>query len=163
MTRLAWIGLLAVAALSWPAGLLHAGDLYGDKDGPKLEPLVLPKPAEVQTFAVYPEKIALLNGDDAQQLIVTAGLADGRLQDLTGDVKYAVADEKIARITPTGRVLPVANGSTAITAVYGDKTLTIPVTAANCDVTLPINFGNQIVPIFTKLGCNSGGCHRKAS
>ena len=28
---------------------------------------------------------------------------------------------------------------------------------------LPINFANQIVPIFTKLGCNSGGCHGKAS
>src|SRR5437667_6939687 len=27
----------------------------------------------------------------------------------------------------------------------------------------PINFKNQIVPIFTKLGCNSGGCHGKAS
>ena len=26
---------------------------------------------------------------------------------------------------------------------------------------LPLNFGNQIVPIFTKLGCNSGGCHGK--
>src|SRR5437870_10934364 len=30
------------------------------------------------------------------------------------------------------------------------------------DVNLPINFGNQIVPIFTKLGCNSGGCHGKS-
>ncbi|HLQ43998.1 MAG TPA: DUF1549 and DUF1553 domain-containing protein, partial [Planctomycetaceae bacterium] len=28
---------------------------------------------------------------------------------------------------------------------------------------IPINFKNQIVPIFTKLGCNSGGCHGKAS
>ena len=27
---------------------------------------------------------------------------------------------------------------------------------------LPINFGNQIVPIFTKLGCNGGGCHGKS-
>ena len=27
----------------------------------------------------------------------------------------------------------------------------------------PVNFPNQIVPIFTKLGCNSGGCHGKAS
>ncbi len=163
MKRLAWTGLLAVAAFSWPAGLLHAGDLYGDKDGPKLEPLVLPKPAEVQTFAVYPEKIALQNADDAQQLIVTADLAGGRLQDLTGDVKYVVADEKVAKVTPSGRVLPVANGSTEIKAAYGDKVLTIPVTAVNCDVNLPINFTNQIVPIFTKLGCNSGGCHGKAS
>ena len=29
------------------------------------------------------------------------------------------------------------------------------------DANLPINFANQIVPIFTKLGCNSGGCHGK--
>ena len=155
---------MAVAALSWPAGLLHAGDVYGDKDGPKQEPLVLPKPADVQTFTVYPEKIALQNGDDAQQLIVTAGLAGGRLQDLTGDVQVHRRRREgrprhADRPRPAGR--PTAPPT--IKAVYGDKTLTIPVTAANCDVNLPINFGNQIVPIFTKLGCNSGGCHGKAS
>ncbi len=163
MTRLRWPALLAVAALAWPAGLLTAGDIYADKDGPKQETLVLPKPADVQTFTVAPEKIALQNADDAQQIVVTAGLAGGRLQDLTGDVEYAVADEKVAKITSAGRVLPVGNGSTTITATFGDKTLVIPVTAANCDVNLPINFGNQITPIFTKLGCNSGGCHGKAS
>src|SRR5256714_5282774 len=27
----------------------------------------------------------------------------------------------------------------------------------------PINFANQIVPIFTKSGCNAGGCHGKSS
>ena len=30
------------------------------------------------------------------------------------------------------------------------------------DDDLPINFANQIVPIFTKLGCNCGGCHGKS-
>src|SRR5262249_38862986 len=50
-----------------------------------------------------------------------------------------------------------------IKASYGDKVVTIPVRAEAVDVALPINFGNQIVPIFTKLGCNSGGCHGKAS
>ena len=118
----------------------------------------------MQSFTVHPEKIALQSADDAQQFVVTAGLAGGRLQDLTGDVKYVVADEKVARVTPSGRVLPVGQRlDRRSQAVYGDKTLTIPVTAANCDVNLPINFGNQIVPIFTKLGCNSGGCHGKAS
>src|SRR5437660_2250457 len=96
MTRLRWSVALA-AAFAWPVGLLTAGDLYGDKDGPKQEPTALPKPADVQAFTVYPEKIALQNADDAQQLVVTAGLAGGRLQDLTGDVKYPVADEKVAK------------------------------------------------------------------
>src|SRR5215207_6881138 len=27
----------------------------------------------------------------------------------------------------------------------------------------PLNFPNEIVPIFTKYGCNAGGCHGKAS
>src|SRR3989440_10222017 len=57
----------------------------------------------------------------------------------------------------------MANGSTEITAAFGDKTVKIAVSAEKCDVNLPINFANQIVPIFTKLGCNSGGCHGKAS
>src|SRR5437867_2108084 len=53
---------------------------------------------------------------------------------------------------------------TAVTALsYGDRTLKIPVKTEATDANLPINFGNQIVPIFTKLGCNSGGCHGKAS
>ncbi|MFO0809465.1 MAG: DUF1549 and DUF1553 domain-containing protein [Gemmataceae bacterium] len=27
----------------------------------------------------------------------------------------------------------------------------------------PLNFGNQVVPVFTKLGCNAGSCHGKQS
>src|SRR5262249_31941189 len=31
------------------------------------------------------------------------------------------------------------------------------------DQSQPINFTNEIVPIFSKLGCNAGACHGKAS
>src|SRR5438270_152559 len=161
MTRTRWVWLPAL--LLTAAGSVHAGDIYGDKDPAKLEPLVLPKPAEVQKFEVYPAKIALKGADDAQQLILTATLASGRVQDLTGDVKYEAANPKLIRVTSNGRVIPLANGSTEVTVTYGDKSVKVPVTAEKCDVNLPINFGNQVVPIFTKLGCNSGGCHGKAS
>src|SRR5207245_7855696 len=57
----------------------------------------------------------------------------------------------------------ISNESTEIPVSFGDRVLKVPVTTENCDVNLPINFGNQIVPIFTKLGCNGGGCHGKAS
>src|SRR5262249_21630815 len=153
----------ALAALTWTGGPLRAGDIYSDKEPAKLEPLVLPKPGDVQKFTVHPEKIALKSADDAAQLVLTAELSGGKLQDLTGDVKYDAADPKLARVPSAARVLPIANGSTVVTATYGDKTVQVPVTTANCDMNLPINFGNQIVPIFTKLGCNSGGCHGKAS
>ncbi len=161
MTLARW--LLLPAVLLATAGSLRAGDVYAEKEPARLEPMVLPKPADVQKFEVYPTTITLKGADDAQQLILTATLAGGKLQDLTGDVKYEAADPKIVRVTSAGRVIPLANGNTAVTVTFGDKTVKVPVTAEKCDLNLPINFGNQIVPIFTKLGCNSGGCHGKAS
>jgi hypothetical protein len=123
----------------------------------------LPPPAQVQALNAYPEKINLKGSDDAQQLVLTATLAEGRLQDLSADVKFDISDPKIVRVTTSGRVIPLTNGQTEITASYGPKTVKIPVSAEGIDQNLPINFANQIVPVLTKLGCNGGGCHGKAS
>ncbi len=123
----------------------------------------LPKPSDIKALTVWPTQVALVGQDDAAQLIITAELNDGRLQDLTSDVQYSVADGKTVKVLPTGRVLPTANGTTTVTAKYGDKAVSLPVSVASMDVALEINFPNQIVPIFTKLNCNSGGCHGKAS
>src|SRR3989440_7411747 len=150
----------ALVALLCVAGFLSAGDLY-NKEPVKVKEAELPKPADVKSLEVFPAKIQLRGLDSAQQLVLTAVLNDGRLQDLTHDVRYE-ADAKVVRVTTTGRVVPVGNGTTEVVARYGDKTIKVPVACASCDENLPINFGNQIVPIFTKLGCNGGGCHGKS-
>jgi hypothetical protein len=156
-----WPALTAVASLLC-AGPLCAGDLY-KKDPAPAEPAALPRPAEVRALTASPPKVSLRGFDDASQLVLTAALAGGREQDLTGDVEYDVADRKVARVTSTGRVIPLADGDTEVIARYGDRSVRVPVHAEAVDESLPINFPNQIVPIFTKLGCNSGGCHGKAS
>src|SRR5438045_5972169 len=62
-------------------------------------------------------------------------------------------------------ITPVADGATTVTAKDAASglagTLTVNVSGMSGD--LPINFTNQVVPIFTKLGCNGGGCHGKSS
>ncbi len=149
------IGFLVICSAS-------AGDLYNSaptsSDG-----IALPKPGDVKGIAAYPANITLKGGDDAAQLIITATLSDGRTQDLSDDVKYTVVDGKTVRVTPSGRIVPTANGTTEIIASYGDKSVRAPVVVTQIGENLPINFTNQIVPIFTKLTCNSGGCHGKAS
>lgn len=158
----AWLVLTALAALTCSGERLSAADQYNTKAAPT-EQVKLPTPAEVQSLAVQPTQVKLIGMDDAMQLILTATLAGNKLQDLTGDVKYEVADPKVARVTTGGRVIPAGNGTTEVTITYGDKSLKVAIAAEKMDENLPINFGNQIVPIFTKLGCNSGGCHGKAS
>src|SRR5262249_4394628 len=147
--------LVALAVLLVTAGQLSA-DLY-NKGPAKRDPAALPTPAEVRALTVSPDKVALKGADDARQLVITAALAGDRLQDLTGDVKYDTADPKVANVPPSGRVVPLGNGKTEITARYGDKIVRAPVVVEAVEENLPINFGNQIVPIFGKLGCNSGG------
>jgi hypothetical protein len=157
--RLAAVLALALSALS---GAARAGDLYGS-DAPRPDAAALPPPSEVRSLTAQPEAVTLRGMDDARQLVLTAALNGGRLQDLTGVVRYLVADPRVARVTDSGRIVPTGNGSTTITAAFGDRSVTVRVTATHCDALLPINFANQVVPVFTKLGCSAGGCHGKAS
>ncbi len=63
-----------------------------------------------------------------------------------------------------GLVWPLADGKATITAVApGGQKSSIAVSVVQFKNDPPVNFPNQIVPIFTKLGCNAGGCHGKAS
>jgi hypothetical protein len=121
----------------------------------------LPAPGEIQALALYPPAVTLLGSDAASQLIVTASLKDGRLVDLTHEAKYSVVNSPLASILPSGRVTPRGNGATEIVAAFGDKTARAALEIRGVGENLPLNFGNQVVPVFTKLGCNSGGCHGK--
>src|SRR5438132_5907169 len=132
--------------LTWSAGRAAADDLYNKKPV-KGDIVAMPSPAEVQALAVQPTTVTLKGEDDSAQLVVTGQIAGGRLQDLTGDIKYEVANPALARVTSAGRILPLSNGTTEITASYGDKSVKVTLKNKSMDVSLPINFGNQIVPL----------------
>ena len=157
-----WALLLSLAAILATTDACRAGDLYAKTAVPS-DTVTLPNARAIRDLTVYPASITLRGSDDARQLIVTAVLDGGRLQDLSEDVHFEPADPKIVRVTSAGRVLPVGNGTTAIRATFANRAITVPVRVSALGENLPINFTNQIVPIFTKLGCNAGGCHGKAS
>lgn len=95
-----------------------------------------------------------------QQLLVTAG----ENVDVTRDVSWSTEPAGIVTIDPSGRVLPLADGLAVISVTAEDgATASLPVRVENSGYSAPIHFANQIVPIFTKNGCNGGGCHGKAA
>jgi hypothetical protein len=106
-----------------------------------------------------------LDGQDArQQLVVTGKHATGQLRDLSSTATYEVAPDGIVTVDKTGLVMPRSDGTATITAKSTAGPVgTIKVTVFHFGNDPSVNFPNQIVPIFTKLGCNSGGCHGKAS
>ena len=106
-----------------------------------------------------------LRGSDARrQLLVTAKFGDGSVQDYSRRVKYELKPGGIVSVDAAGFVTPLRDGTTTITARSADGTVgKMTATVEKFRNAEPINFGNQIVPIFTKTGCNGGGCHGKAA
>ena len=153
------LGLAAglIACVTSPALAQNEANQKSPSDAIKL-----PAPAEVKELQAFPTMFQLVGEDDARQIVLSGVLKNGALQDLTGDAQYEVADSKIVRVTSAGRVMPLANGTTTITARYGERSVKISVKTESMDQAIPISFANHIVPIFTKLGCNGGGCHGKS-
>ena len=110
------------------------------------------------------EDSVILNGPDARlQLVVTGTRNDGELRDLTRQVGYEVAATDVLTVSESGLVAPLADGEATVTATGADGLrLTTTLTVQHFADALPLNFPNQVVPIFTKLTCNSGGCHGKS-
>lgn len=108
---------------------------------------------------------SLMRGRDARlQLVLSAETATGTNRDLTHQASYSAVPEGIIQIDPSGLVTPLGNGAVTITArgTDGDEQVaetTIEVSGIGEEH--PISFPGQVVPIFTKLGCNGGGCHGK--
>ncbi len=164
MTTIRWPASLAIAALCSLSGSLVAGDLYSDKEAPRLDPSALPKAAEIQAVAANPAKIALKGLDDAQQIVLTATLSGGRLQDLSSVASFQAGDGKVARVTSTGRVIPVGNGDTEVTVTYGDKIVKVPVTAEPAATsTCRSTSATRSCRSSPSSAATRGGCHGKAS
>jgi hypothetical protein len=123
---------------------------------------------QLQSLAIFHGSSAGLlhiRGSDArQQLIVTGSFAGGFEHDLTHRVRYTASPPGVVEVNQNGLVTAIGDGSADIIInAEGGVGATLPVKVDQFSIDTPINFPNRIVPIFTKLTCNSGGCHGKLS
>lgn len=124
----------------------------------------VPKELRIETGRDHDGQFTLVGNHSRQQLLVGGSDVEGATRDLTRDVQYTVAPEGIATIDAAGVVRAAKNGTATVTAAYawGLKASTT-VVVQQAEQEPPINFPTQVVPIFTKVGCNGGGCHGKSS
>ena len=125
------------------------------------------KPAAAETMSqpidlrIYPLEISLNGARDSHKVIAQTVLANGITAGVTEHLGLKIADESVARIE-NGRVLPRGDGETILTATYKNFTKKIPITVANSQADDALSFQLDVVPIFSKTGCNAGSCHGAA-
>ena len=130
-------------------------------------PKGLGEPGQLVQMRLEPNadgKGVLLRGRDGRQQLMTTGIySSGQLRDQTRQVQYSVEPAGVVQIDSTGHMTPLKDGKAIIKAIGSGVSAELPVEVIGLSNDIPVNFPNQITPIFTKLNCNSGGCHGKAS
>ena len=115
----------------------------------------------VESLIVEPAEI-VLRGATRQQVLVTAKDRDGRPLDVTREAEFSVDDATVASVA-NSKLQGARDGATVLSVRFGGREARVPVRVNGIADVSPVHFVNDIVPILSKLGCNSGGCHGKAS
>jgi hypothetical protein len=112
----------------------------------------------VRAAEVTPKQVEFRDAYEGRQLLVNANGADA-----TRTAKYASANPAIAAVDEKGYVSPVADGRTVIQIQIGTEKLDVPVVVSGIAKGRSVDFRTEVQPLLSKLGCNAGGCHGKAS
>jgi len=151
--NVAWIAILGVLVFASVSELVHAADPAAT---------TIEANASAASLRFDRPEFTLRGRDARYQLLVSTGQENGPMRDLTREARFECTPSSIVSIDSQGLVSPLAAGTVTIAAhVEGQPTATTTVHVQVGDGDDIVNFPNQIVPIFTKYGCNGGGCHGK--
>src|SRR5262245_15286773 len=102
---------------------------------------------------------AELNGPEARYQLLAEASLDGHQEDWTRTAAWTSSNPKIAKVDQAGLVTPVADGAVTITARAQGLSASATVRVKGAQAQFTWSFRNHVIPLMTKMGCNSGACH----
>lgn len=125
-----------------------------------LLPAVLAAPPTITgELRCQPAELTLSHPRQPHSILVSGTTDDGQTVDLTAGAAFQSANERFATVDAFGWVKPISAGKTTITVRAAGKTATVPVTVVMPAAEQPVSFRHEVMPVFSKVGCNSGACH----
>ncbi|MBS0205368.1 MAG: DUF1553 domain-containing protein [Planctomycetes bacterium] len=111
--------------------------------------------AELQ---VEPARVELRDAFARRQLLVSNGG-----HDVTRRATYLSRQPSIVSVDATGYLVPHSSGTTDVEVTLNGQHRLVPVEVTGFDSLRPVDFATEVEPLLSRFGCNSGGCHGKAS
>ncbi|MDB4546610.1 PSD1 and planctomycete cytochrome C domain-containing protein [Akkermansiaceae bacterium] len=144
------------AKAPWPEKVT----LVAKERGPILEDPSAPD-LNLASIAVYPSSVTLETKRDSHRLIALATAKDATTRDITTSAKFTIKDPSLVKIEGT-TLTPLKDGSTSVTIDFRGQSVEVPVTVKGAVEDRKISFQQDVVPVFTASGCNTGSCHGSA-
>ncbi|WP_263351085.1 DUF1549 domain-containing protein [Acidicapsa acidisoli] len=144
-----------------PAGTLKPEATTTDNTAPPPKPVT--SLATLTRIEILPASVVISGPRNGQRLLVEGTFADGHQEDLTSRSTFTISDSKVANVDKDRSVDPQADGQATITASLAGHRATAPLTVKDYRTASTWSFRNDVLPVMTKMGCNSGPCHGAAA
>jgi hypothetical protein len=116
-------------------------------------------PLAASELRSLPAEVALTGQGATQRVLVVAEENGQVVADLTPKSEFISSDEKVARVSSKGVIQAVGDGEAIVSGWHdGVRAKTKVKVSGTKQATTP-SFRNQVIPILTRAGCNSGACH----
>ena len=117
-----------------------------------------PTRSPAHQLKVFPDSIELHSGRDAQSIVVQFIQPDGITTDVTKQATLTLANPQLATINEQ-TLQPLVDGETELKVEYANRLVTVPVVVTHANTLPAVSFTNDVMPVFSKMGCNTGNCH----
>jgi Protein of unknown function (DUF1553)/Protein of unknown function (DUF1549)/Bacterial Ig-like domain (group 2) len=119
--------------------------------------------APLSKIEIAPSSVSITGQHYKQRLLVEGTFADGHQEDLTSRARITVSDTKVAVIDRDNFAVPQGDGEATITAIIPGHRASAPLSVKDYAGASTWSFRNDVLPVMTKMGCNSGACHGAAA
>ena len=116
---------------------------------------------EWKSLAIYPPTIKLSAKSDNQHVIAVATRADGITQDVTDLAEWNIQAPELATLD-AHVISPKSDGSSVVVAKWQGLSANSELQVTNSHLVRTVSFERDVMPILTKVGCNTGSCHGAA-
>ncbi len=116
---------------------------------------------DLTSISVYPAKISLETKRDSHRLVVLAHQSDATTIDISKDATIEIINPHLARIEGT-TLYPLKDGETTVRIKYREYAHDISLIVKGVSKDRPVTFQQDVIPVLTAAGCNTGSCHGAA-
>eukprot|EP00913_Durusdinium_trenchii_P023435 g22013.t1 len=148
MRRIVLVGLIAILGTHFDSGTVTAESRSNGEGRFSLR--------------LFPSTVKLTGAARRQQILISRIGPGNQTVDVTHHCSLSIANPDVARIDGTS-IVGIGDGATQLRVRYNNRDITKAVEVVGFATFPPVHFVNDVIPIFSKLGCNSGGCHGKQS
>ncbi|MEC7565496.1 MAG: DUF1549 and DUF1553 domain-containing protein [Planctomycetota bacterium] len=113
---------------------------------------------QFQSIDVEPSVVEITGRNRQAQILITGQRQDQTLVDLTHQAKISITETNVATLSGS-LVLGRREGQTSLQVSVNGFETTIPIIVRGYSDYPAISFEVDMIPLLTKLHCNSGGCH----